>query len=196
MNQFDSANYQTSEPTELTAGDRWAWKRSDLHSDYDNSLYTLTYSARLEGSGSTEIEIAASASGTDYLVEVAASSTSIYVTGKYHWQAYITRISDSERVTIDNGSFEVKANNELSTLDPRTHAKKVLEAIEATLESRATKDQMSYTINGRTLARMPIADLILLRDRYKQEVREQEAAEALANGFGDPRHIGIRMRRV
>lgn len=195
MNLFDSDNYPESEPTELTVGDRWAWKRSDL-TDYDNSLHTLTYSARLEASGSTEIEITASASGTDYLVEIPAATTSTYSKGKYHWQAYITRISDSERVTIESGSFSLTNNNELSNIDPRSHAKVVLEAIEATIERRATKDQQSYTINGRTLARTPIEELMVLRDRYRDEVRQEETKEKLANGMGDPRMIGIRLRRV
>ena len=37
--------------------------------------------------------------------------------------------------------------------DPRAHAEKVLEAIEAVIEKRATKDQESYTIKNRSLAR-------------------------------------------
>lgn len=193
-NKFDSANYPTKEPSQLAIGDRWAWKRSDLHSDYDNSLFTLKYSARREGEG-TEIEVIASASGTDYLVEVAASSTTNYEPGRYWWQAFITRTSDSERVTIGNGFFDVIADSDVSLTDPRSHAKKVLEAIEAVIETRATKDQESYTINGRTLSRTPIADLIVLRDKYRQEVNGEEAAQKMAKGQGNPRHIGVRLRR-
>lgn len=54
--------------------------------------------------------------------------------------------------------------------DLRSHAKKVLDAIEAVLEKRATKDQESHTIAGRSLSRTPIADLLMLRDRYRAEL--------------------------
>ena len=75
-NLFTSTNYPETEPAEIVAGDRVAWKRTDLGTDYDPSSYALKYSARLEDSGSTEIEITASESGTDYIIEVGQSTTS------------------------------------------------------------------------------------------------------------------------
>lgn len=187
-NLFDSTNYPTTEPSEIIAGDRIAWKRSDLDSDYPIASYSLKYSARLENAGSTEIEITASESGSDYIVEVGQATTANYTAGVYHWQAYIIRSSDSERVTIDSGTWEVKANRDTATTDPRGHVKKVLDAIEATIEGRASKDQESYSIQGRSLGRTPIADLILLRDKYKAEYVRETRAERIRNGLG---HSGI-----
>ena len=60
-NLFDTTNASTTEPEKIVAGDRLIWKRTDLNADYDNAAFTLKYSARLEGTGSTEIEITASA---------------------------------------------------------------------------------------------------------------------------------------
>lgn len=191
-NKFDSVNYPTTEPLEVVAGDRWAWKRTDLDGDYDNASYTLKYSARLEGTGATEIEITATASGDDYLVEVAAATTAAYTVGTYQWQAYIIRDSDSERVTVDYGSWVITANRDAATTDPRTHAKIVLKAIEAVIESRATKDQESYSINGRTLQRTPMADLLVLRKQYKWEVQQEEAAERISNGLGHSGRVLVR----
>ena len=91
-NLFDTDNASKTEPTQIIAGDRLIWKRTDLGTDYANGSYTLKYSARLEGTGSTEIEITASASGDDYLVEIASGTTASYTAGHYHWQAYITVI--------------------------------------------------------------------------------------------------------
>ena len=68
MNAFDSDNFATVEPEVLTIGDRWVWKRTDLGTDYPPSSYALSYSARLQGAGSTAISITASESGDDYLV--------------------------------------------------------------------------------------------------------------------------------
>lgn len=178
-----------TEPTSFIAGDFTTWKRADLGADYPPSSYTLSYKARLEGSGSTVITITATTSGSDFLVELSSTTTGAYTAGVYHWQAYITRNSDSARVTIDEGTFTVEANRSTATTDPRTHAAKVLAAIEAVIEGRASQDQMSYSIQGRQLSRTPIADLLLLRDKYKDEVKAEIAAERLAAGLPSKRRI-------
>lgn len=191
-NKFDSANYATTEPENLIIGDRWMWKRSDLGSDYDPASYTLKYSLRLESDTTKEIEITASGSGTDYLIEVASATTATKTPGRYRYQAYIIRNSDSERVLIRSGIMQIKANADATTADARSHARKVLDAIEAVLENRASIDQESYTINGRSLARTPIEELIKMRNIYRNEVSREEAAEKLAAGIGTPRTIQVR----
>jgi len=192
-NLFDSTNYPTTEPGTIIAGDRLVWKRSDLDSDYPVADYSLKYAARLENAGTTEIEITASESGSDYIIEVGASTTATYAPGIYHWQAYIIRTSDSERVTVDSGTWEVKSNRDAATTDPRGHVKKVLDAIEATIEGRASKDQEKYAIQGRELWRTPIADLILLRDKYRAEYVRETRNERIRNGLG---HGGIIKTRL
>lgn len=191
-NKFDSENYPSNEPAELIVGDRWMWKLTEYGSDYDPASYTLKYSLRHESDPTKEIEITASGSGTDYLIEVASAVTAAKTPGRYHFQAYITRNSDSQRISIRSGSINIKANADESTSDTRSHARKVLDAIEAVLESRASKDQESYTINGRSLARTPIADLLKLRDVYRAETRREEVAEKLKNGTHTPRTIQVR----
>ncbi len=196
MSAFDQADYPGVEPSVLIAGDRWTWRRDDLGAIYSPSLYSLKYSARLEGSTATEIEITASEVGESYIVEVASLTTEAYTAGRYRWQLYVVRTADSERITVGSGSFEVKANRDTATTDPRSHVKKVLDAIEAVIESRATKDQESYTINGRSLSRTPIEKLLVLRDTYKIEYQRELAAEKIARGLGNPRRVGVRFNRV
>lgn len=190
-NKFDSANYPSREPEELIVGDRAAWKRADLGADYPPASYSLKYSLRLESTG-TEIEITAGESGDEYVVEVASATTTSWTAGTYVWQAYITRTLDSERVLVDSGSIKVVTNLDASSADPRTHAKIVLDAIEAVIEGRATKDQEEYSIAGRSLKRTPIADLLLLRDRYRVEVAGEQAADRVASGVFDARKIQVR----
>ncbi len=191
-NAFDTTNYPATEPDEIIAGDRWAWKRTDLGSDYPPASYALTYSARLESVG-TEIEITASESGTDYIIEVAAATTATYTVGIYHWQAYIIRASDSERVTVDSGTFTVIADRDSASTDPRSHVKITLDAIEAVIESRATKDQESYSINGRSLSRTPLEDLLKMRQEYRKEYSTELKKEAIANGRGHSGKIRVRL---
>ena len=192
-NLFDTTNYSTTEPRTIIAGDRIAFKRSDLNNDYPVASYSLKYSARLENGGSTEISFTASESGTDYLIEIPAATSAAYTAGTYHWQAYIVRTSDSERITIDSGTWEVKANRDLATTDPRSHIKKVLDNIEAVLENRSTIDQENYSIGNRSLGRTPIPDLILLRDKYRGEYVRAQRAERISNGLGHSGNIMVRL---
>lgn len=191
-NLFNSANYPVVEPGELIIGDRWAWKRKDLNADYPNTGHTLKYSARLETDGSYEIQLTATADNGDYLIEVSQSDTISYAAGVYHWQAYITRNADSERITIGNGAFEIKANRDVATTDPRSQAKIVLDAIEAVIAGRATKDQESYSVQGRSLARTPIPELLVLRDTYRAEVFREEQARKLKAGEDPGRFLHTR----
>lgn len=181
-NLFDSSNYPTTEPYEFSAGDRVAWKRTDLGDDYSTSLYTLTYKARLEAVGTTVISLTATTSGNDYIIEKGATITAAYTAGEYHWAAFITRNADSERVEIDSGTFTVKPNKATATTDPRTHIKKVLDAIESVIEGRASKDQDSLSVEGMTLDRTPIPDLLVLYSKYKGMYVREEREERMRNG--------------
>jgi len=181
-NLFDTGNVPTAEPATIVSGDLLQWKRTDLGTDYANGSYTLSYKARLEGTGSTVITITASASGDDFLVSVGQSTTASYTAGDYRWQAYITRNSDSERLTIDSGTFEVAANRSASTADPRSHAKTMLDKLESILEGRADGDVAAYSINGRSLTKLDITDLLMWRDRYRADYLREVHRERALNG--------------
>ena len=183
-NLFDTDLARETEPETIIAADRLIWKRTDLHADYANSSYTLKYSARLEGTGSTEIEITASASGDDYLVEIESATTASYTAGVYHWQAYITRNSDSQRLTVDTGTWEVVANRDAATTDPRSHARIMVEKIESVLEGRAASDVNSYSISGRSLTKIPIPELLQFRASYRAEYVREVRRERARNGLG------------
>lgn len=173
-NLFSSTNYATTEPDKIIAGDRIAWKRTDIHTDYANSAYTLKYSARLEGTGTTEIEITASASGTDYLIEVASATTAAYAVGRYQWQAYITRTSDSERLTLESGEWEIIANRDAATTDPISHLRKRLNSLETAIETLSAKTASTYSIAGRSMSYVDLPELISTRDRTLAEIKTRE----------------------
>jgi len=191
-NLFDTDLARETEPEKIVAGDRLIFKRTDLGTDYANGSYTLKYSARLEGTGSTEIEITASASGDDYLVQVNSLTTASYVAGTYQWQAYITRNSDSQRLTIDQGSWEVVANRDAATTDPRSHPRIMVEKIESILEGRAGADVNSYSINGRSLTKIPIPELMEFRSKYKAEYLREVRRERARNGVGTGATVLVR----
>lgn len=167
----------TLEPDKVTAGDTWKWKRSlDHYSAADG--WVLTYKL-INASG--DIDITASADGSDHLVSESAATTAAYAAGKYRWQGYVTK--GAERYAIGRGEIEVLPDLATeTTYDDRTHARKVLDAIEAVIEGRASQDQMSYSINNRQLSRMPIEDLLKFRGVYRAEVQAEMNKEKIALG--------------
>jgi len=185
-----AADIPTTEPGELRAGDTWQWTKS--LADYPAGTWALTYRFKNAAGG---FEIAASASGTDFSVTVAASTTTGYTAGVYSWQAQV--VSGSEKHTVDSGTLRVLPNlfsgTAAAAYDDRTHARIVLDAIEAVIEGRASRDQESYEIAGRSLKRTPIADLLKLRQHYKAEVANEDMAEAIRNGTGTGRRIQFRL---
>lgn len=176
------------EPTTIEAGTTVKWTK-DLSDDYPaddgwSLAYTFINSA-------AKFTVSASASGSKFSVTIAAATTAAYTAGVYKW---IARVSKAGEVfTVDEGHCEVTTDiNAATTFDHRTHVKTVLDAIEAVIENRATKDQMSYQIAGRSLNRTPIPDLLVLRDRYKAEYQRELDAERIANGLGTSKKVKVR----
>jgi len=74
-NLFDDANAPETELVITVAGDQVKWKRTDLGTDYPNTAYSLRYSSRLEGTGSTTFDMTSADSGDDYLMTIAHGAT-------------------------------------------------------------------------------------------------------------------------
>jgi len=182
-NKFDRSNYPKQEPEMLVVGDRWTWRRDDLANTYDPSLYSLTYEFHRDqgGGGSHTFTLTATEADSNYFIEIASSTTASYTKDEYMWDAYITRTSDSQRIRVDYGRSELVDNLASTTADLRSHAKKVLDAIEAVIENRASMDQSSMSIAGRSLSRMTIDELLQFRDRYKAEYLREVKKDRVRN---------------
>jgi len=190
-NKFDSTNYPTSEPNELQLGDFWAWKRTDLSTDYPTASYALSYEFNLvDGSTAANFTLTATESNDEYIIEV--SNTTSYTSGEYNWVAYITRSSDSARIKLSEGFTEIQENYATTTSSVRSHAKKVLDAIEAVIENRATMDQSSMSIAGRSLSRLTIDELLQFRDRYKAEYLKEVKKSRIKNKKDSGNTIKVR----
>jgi len=185
-NLFDSGQYPTTEPETLILGDRWTWKREDLGGDYAPASYALSYDARLQGAGATTFTITASESGDDYIIEVASATSAGYTAGTYSWALYITRSADSERINLGAGKFEVLENLATSTADPRTHAGKMVDFLEATLESLAQKLTTAYSVSDRSNTLRSIeetrSELNYYRTVYQREIQKDRALSGKKTG--------------
>lgn len=191
-NLFDSDNAASSEPTEIYSGSLSQWKRADLAADYPPASYDLIYKARLRGGLNPEISVTATNSNGVFLVTLTNEVTAAAVPGDYYWQAEIERKSDNARIQVAKGQWRLLPDLDQSGADPRSHAEVMLDKIQSLLEGRADKDVTSYSINGRSIAKMSVTDLLSWRDYYKKEVNlEQRKADAAA---GKPSKATVKVR--
>ena len=180
-NAFDSTNFQEYVPDFLTIGDRWVWKREDIVTDYPTADYSLSYSFRLKSGNATHISVTATETTTAYVIEVPSATTAAYTKGNYHYQEYITRSSDSQRILLQEGHVEVRGDYANDNADPRTHFEIVADALEAMLENRATIDQSSMSIAGRSLSRMTPEEIRDWYEYYRAKVQQQINKERVKN---------------
>jgi hypothetical protein len=166
------------EPSEIVSGDTIQWKKS--LSDYPASDgYTLKYSII---NASNKYDITASASGDDHLITISAATSASYAPGIYTWTSYVEKGTD--RYTIGSGTIKIKPNLAAQTAgyDNRSHVKKVLDAIEALLEGKASRDAQGISIGGTAITKMAIDELLKWRDKYRIEYQAEAARENIALG--------------
>tara|TARA_R110000803_G_scaffold21295_2_gene53770 strand:- start:6067 stop:6654 length:588 start_codon:yes stop_codon:yes gene_type:complete len=169
-NLFDSTNAPEGQPLEVVVGDFIQWKRSDLVSDYPSASYSAEYVARVSQGGSSEIKIAGVGSATEYLFTVDSATSSAFDAGFYHWQLEVTETSSGNRIVVQRGEFKAVVDLDVNGTDPRTHSEVMLDKIETILEGKADSDVSNYSIAGRSLTKMTFDELMVARDRYRQEV--------------------------
>lgn len=173
-------------PTTIQAGAALVFTTSN--STYPASDYTLTYYLI---NGSYKYTITATADGDDYSIEVLATSTGSWVAGDYHYFGFVNDATYTYK--IEEGTTTIVANPvTATTADLRTHAEKTLDAIESVLEGRVTADVSQYTIAGRSVNKIPIPELISLRNKYKAEVEAEKAALRIANGLDGAKQVLVR----
>lgn len=191
-NLFDSANAASTEPSQIYSGSLVQWKRADLAQDYPPASYDLIYKARLRGGLNPEISATATNSNGEFLVTLTNAVTAAAMPGDYYWQAEIERKSDNARILVATGQWKLLPDLDQSGADPRSHAEVMLDKINGLLEGKADKDVTSYSINGRSIAKMSVTDLLNWRDYYKKEVAlERRKADAAA---GKPSTATVKVR--
>jgi hypothetical protein len=178
-NQFDSTNAKSGEPREIVAGDFIQWKRDDLTVDYPSDDYTLTYSARLQGKSSVQITITG---GSDHLVQVSSTTSADYQPGTYNWQAYITRNSDSARISVTTGIWEVIANRSADSNESRTVAEINLQKCLDVYAGRIGSDVESYSIAGRSLTKLKPEELRKEINYWQGKVNQERNKAAIKAG--------------
>lgn len=145
--------------------------------NYSSNDYSVTY--YFVGDGSNyEIPLTAQADGSflfQALVEGAA--------GEYKYQGVATDAL-GHKFYVDSGTVTSIVNYASlpNGQDNRSHVKKVLDALEAMIEGKATSDQIYYMIEGRALSRIPPDQLMIWYEKYKAMYEREKRVERQKKG--------------
>ena len=183
------------EPVTIYKGETVVWNRKDL-TDYPVGSYAMSWIARLESNGGTSFSATVTEVDDYYKFTLDNSATGGYTTGDYFWVLKVTQSSDSEELILETGKITVKDNYFGSTGDTRSHAKIMLDKIESILEGRADADVSSYSIQGRSLSKIGIAELLQWRDYYKAEYQKEVAEFRTGNKEGSGRVVKVQFNDV
>lgn len=199
-----SAAIPNEVPSSITAGDLATWRIS--LSDYSaGDGWVLSYAFFRRGGDGTRILITSTADSSQHLVSVPIATTTYWMPGDYDGQAYVTKTATSERYQVWYGLLTVCPNYaaEDAVVDPRSIARKTLEALEAAILKAATSQSTGTGISGSIVEweveglkikrgstqEQVVAELTKQRDRYAAIVKTEEMKAARAAGRGTGRRI-------
>lgn len=177
----------TRPPAELAVGETTEWTL-ELADFAPSDGWAVAYFFR----GPTAVDLAGVPVGEAF--EYAVIGSTFTTAGAFTWEAIATNAGTAERCRVGSGRLTVVPNLEAlaAPSDQTSFAEKMLEALEAALLGTATKAQRSYTIAGRSIERIEIAELERLRDRYARKVAGE--LELSAHGLTKaPRRVAVRL---
>lgn len=172
----------TVEPLSVRAGDTWRWTR--FFAGYPAPDWSLAYT--LYGPAGSHT-LLAEAAGAAHRIAVAPSVTAAIQAGRWEWVAYVWNAAD--RYTVARGVIEVLPDlAALSGVDGRSHARRVLEAIESAIAARATDGDLALlsstfgSEHSQHGAAWSSEELRAWRSYYAQLVAQEDQAAAAARG--------------
>lgn len=157
---------------EITIGDNFY---KQFNTTYDADDYTVYLKLR----GGCDIDLTAGGSGETHTFDVSASTTVDWIAGFYKYVIYAEKQSGSPTVidsyTIESGSVNLvnRADQLTSGTDLRSFYKITLDNLQAVIQNKARKDQLSYSIAGRSLSKMTWEELLSAHDRFDQAYKKE-----------------------
>lgn len=158
-------------PPRLTAGDSWAWRVAVPATAGVEVVVMLRALA-----GGAPILVPTVVEGAGRVARLAPAVSAQVPPGVYLWTEVATRPADGARWTALDGRVEVLPDPATSGGDARSQAERILDAIDARIEGRASADCDAYAIEGRSISRTPLDILMRVRGIYARKVAAERGA--------------------
>lgn len=159
----------------LYAGASWSFTKA--FPDYPASEWNCDLT--LKRDSDLPFTIIAEKDSDDFTFSATAVETSTMNPGYHKYQFKFTNTTTGA-VEIKSGFETIVALLE-NISDVRSHNKKMLDALQATLEGRATKEILNMSYKGRAFQLLTIQELRDAIEYYKGEVAAEEREEKIKN---------------
>jgi hypothetical protein len=176
-------------PSSFRAGDTVSW--TVAHPDYPASA-GWSLNVTLAHPTLSKLTLGTTAVGDAFLVSLTAATTAAYAPGQY---AYLARVSKgADTYTLDAGSVTIEPDlAAATTYDGRTWAQRMLDAIQAALEGRASSLDLELEIQGRRIRHFTPAELITWHSHFQSEVAREQRTDRLRRGLGTSGKVLVRL---
>lgn len=181
-------------PMKITKGDSLTWKDDPTTDNLGNiidSTWTLTYAIR----GSTILDLTATTDGSGWSTTISKAQSSALTKGFYYWQAYAEK--SGNRVTLAKGRVEILEDLASATtgFDGRSQVRIDLDNVKAAIRALVTNGAVQeYSIGNRSFKKMTLSELRELESQLLFELAQEERAETMKAGLGDPNNLRVRFR--
>lgn len=180
-------------PQQITQGDSLSWSDSEtnhLGKNISSTDYILKYALR----GSTSLDLTGEAEGSGWVTSITKVQSAALSPGFYYWQAFVEKGTD-EKITLGTGRVEIL--KDLSAVsgvfDGRTQNRKDLDAVQAAIRAMISGGAVQeYSIGNRSFKKMTLSDLRVLESKLKFDVNQEERAQKIKDGHGDPNSLYVR----
>lgn len=190
-------------PSKFTAGDSFSFDVASTCDTYGNTIssddgWTLSIHLRANVAGATvDIEGVPDDVGGWTFEFPASESEKFEGAARVAWSLRATK--DDEARTISKGVSDVlKDIAAVATVpfDERTQAEKDLDAVRAAMRAMISGGAVAkYSVAGRSVEKMSMADLLSLETKLKTEVAREKQAAAKARGERPRTNMFVRFGR-
>ncbi|MCG2600563.1 MAG: hypothetical protein KBO59_23955 [Achromobacter sp.] len=136
--------------------------------------------------GGTPVEVGGTDGAQEWVLTLTSAVSANLSIGAHRYLIAATKAG--ERSTIAFGEVLVLANPASDATDQRSPARRALDAIDAVIEQRASSADMKFVFeDGRSIEKVPHADLLRLRAHYARIVEREKRARA------GPRRVKVRL---
>lgn len=159
--------------------------------------WQLRYRLAPRAVGGTPIDVAATASGSNHLVQVAPTTTATWAPGDYSWASWVER--PGERYSVDSGQLTILPDPAQlgAGADTRSLPQRTLdELLAARAQWASTQGRVRrYKIGDREREFASAAELDAEIRFWQGQLAEEKAAARLASGLPSRNRILVRFTR-
>ena len=168
-----AATTLTAVPSAIYAGDTVIFSLG--FDDYPaSSGWAITFDFR--GKEKTAVSFTSTQDSVDssrHFVSLTPATTAVWVPGDY--KGVGRAIKTPQKLTAWTGLISIlpDLSQQTDDYDTRSHARRCLDAIELTMEGKATRDVLNTTVAGQSVGRLTPEQLIAFRAYYLAQVQAE-----------------------